>query len=141
MIATEIQNELHEYLCETRGSDVADLFILDGLCGLTNFDSVQEHLLTLIPISEFKTEWVLENDDFRTWCVKNIKVEDVREEWLVLDEDKKIFAERKKDEKIIRTYMRDVNRNRRGVDRISRGEINTDTVLHKKKESVHGLRL
>ena len=89
MNATEIQNEMYEYLCETRGTDVADLFILDGLCGLTDFDSVQEHLLTLIPISEFKNEWVLENDDFRSWCVRNCQVEDIHDEWLVLDEDKK----------------------------------------------------
>ena len=68
------------------------------------------------------------------FCVRNCKVEDIREEWLVLDEDKRIFAERKKDEKVIRTYMRDVNRNRRGVDRISRCEVNVETVLHKKKE-------
>ena len=134
MIASEIQNEIYDYLRETRGSDVADLFILDGLCGLTDFDNVQEHLLTVIPITEFKTEWVLENDDFWTWCVRNIPIEQVIDEWLVLDEDKKIFAERKKEEIIIRTYMRDVNRNRRGVDRISRHEVKVDAVLHKKKE-------
>ena len=66
MFASQVQNEIYVYLCETRGADIGDLFILDGLCGLTDFSCVQEHLLTLIPISEFKTEWVLENDDFRT---------------------------------------------------------------------------
>ena len=134
MIATEIQNEIFKYLCDTRGDDIANLFILDGLCGLTEFSCVQEHLLKIIPITEFKTPWILENDDFRSWCVRNIPVEYIQDEWLVLEEDEKIFLERRKDEKIIRTYMRDVNRNRRGVDRISRDEVTVDVVLHKKKE-------
>ena len=113
MIATEIQNGMFDYINKTRGAETANLFMLDVLCGLTKFSCVQQHLLSLIPISEFKPEWVLENDEFRKWCVKNIPVDQVSEEWLVLDGDKKIFFERKKEEKIIRTYMRDVNRNRR----------------------------
>ena len=64
MIATEIQTEIYNFLSETRGVQTADLSMLDSLCCLY-FENVQEHLLSLVPISEFKTEWILENEEFR----------------------------------------------------------------------------
>ena len=64
MIATEIQTEIYNFLSETRDVKTADLFMLDSMCGFY-FENVQEHLLSLIPISEFKTEWILENEEFR----------------------------------------------------------------------------
>ena len=131
-MSNDIENEIYAFLKETKGGDAASLFVLDGQCGLTDFANVQEHLLSIIPISEFEDKWVLANDTFRTWCITMLPIEDVRDEW-IFDEDREMFAGRKKDEKKVRTYLRDVNRNRRGVDRIARVDVSEESVLRKKK--------
>ena len=71
MIASKNQNKIRNFLSETRGVEVADMFMLDGLCGLTSFNNVQEHLLSIVPKSESKNEWVLENDSFQKTVSRN----------------------------------------------------------------------
>jgi hypothetical protein len=110
----------------------ADLFMLDSMCDLTYFENVQEHLLSLIPISQFKTEWILENEEFRKKCISKFPIEDVREEWF-LDDEKEIFKKRVKDEKKIKNHVREINRNRRGTDRISRETVNDNAVLGRRE--------
>ena len=103
MIANTIQTGIYNFLIESHDVQTADLFMLDSMCDLTYFENVQEHLLSLIPISQFKTEWILENEEFRKKCISKFPIEDVREEWFLDDGEKEIFKKRVKDEKKIKT--------------------------------------